>query len=322
MTSMLQVDSMPKESLLNNLDGLSLDEPLEVNVHNINSSAPQTNAQQLNVQQTNNSQNIMELKTVQSVAFKTLVEALKELLTDTCIEITEEGLKIIAVDQTRSVLVHLKLDADKFEHFSCQGRIIIGVNMLNMHKLIKTINSSDTLTLFMDRHDMNHLGIKIENGEKNTKTIYKLNLLDLDREHISIDPAEFNSVITMPSNDFQKICRDMYNVADFVEIKNINTQLIFACKGEFCLQETVLTDSKSSTAATSSGGMNSIVSNNSNEIVQGVFNLKYLVLFTKCTNLCNTVELYLKNDYALIIKYAVASLGEIKLCLAPQTDAQ
>ncbi len=118
----------------------------------------------------------------------------------------------------------------------------------------------------------------------------------------------------MPSTDFQKICRDMYNVADFVEIKNINTQLIFACKGEFCLQETVLSDSKN-------GGINSIVSTNTSEIVQGVFNLKYLCLFTKCTNLCNTVELYLKNDYALIIKYAVASLGEIKLCLAPQTDA-
>ena len=80
--------------------------------------------------------NIMELKTVQSVAFKTLVEALKELLTDTCIEINETGLKIIAVDQTRIVLVHLKLDAAKFDHFHCQGRIIIGVNMLNLHKLI------------------------------------------------------------------------------------------------------------------------------------------------------------------------------------------
>jgi proliferating cell nuclear antigen len=260
------------------------------------------------------SSNVMELKTVQSVAFKTLMEALKELLNDTCIEISETGLKIIAVDQTRIVLVHLRLDANKFEYFHCHGKIVIGVNMLNLHKLIKTINSSDTLTLFMDRNDMNHLGIKIENGEKNTKTVYKLNLLDLDPENISIDPAEFNSVITMPSNDFQKICRDMYNVADYVEIKNINTQLIFACKGEFCLQETIISDSKAT------GGTNSIVSANANEIVQGIFNLKYLVLFTKCTNLCNTVELYLKNDYALIIKYSVASLGEIKLCLAPQTE--
>ena len=43
-----------------------------------------------------------------------------------------------------------------------------------------------------------------------------------------------------------------------------------------------------------------------------------IVLFTKCTNLCNSIEMYLKNDYPLIICYAVANLGHIKLCLAPQ----
>ena len=56
---------------------------------------------------------------------------------------------------------------------------------------------------------------------------------------------------------------------------------------------------------------------NQNEIIQGVFSLKYLVLFTKCTNLSSSIELYLKNDYPLIIRYQVANLGEVKLCLAP-----
>ena len=255
----------------------------------------------------------LELKTVQSSAFKVLIEALRELLTDTCIEFDETGMKIIAMDMSHVVLVHLKLDARRFEHYQCEGKIVIGVNMLNFHKLIKTINSNDTLTMFMDTNDMNHLGIKIENSEKNTKTTYKLNLLDLDKDNITIDPAEFNSVITMPSSDFQKITRDMNNIAELVEVKNINNQLIFKCKGDFCQQETVLSDNDN--------GINQIQTRNPSEIVQGVFSLKYLVLFTKCTNLCNTVELYLKNDYALIIKYAVASLGEIKLCLAPQSSS-
>jgi proliferating cell nuclear antigen len=247
---------------------------------------------------------------VQASSFKILIEALKELLTDTCIEFDETGLKIIAMDNSHIVLVHLKLDANKFEHFVCKNKLSIGVNMLNFHKLIKTINSNDTLTLFMDETDINHLGIKIENGDKNTKTTYKLNLLDLDNPHISIDPTEFNSVITLPSTDFQKICRDMSNVSELVEIKNIYNQLIFTCKGDFCCQETVLSDSDNKQSCIGASA-------SSNEIVQGVFKLKYLVLFTKCTNLCNTIELYLKNDYPLIIKYAVASLGDIKLAIAP-----
>jgi proliferating cell nuclear antigen len=177
-----------------------------------------------------------------------------------------------------------------------------------MYKLIRAINSNDILTLFIESNDMNHLGIKIENGDKNTKTTYKLNLLDLDNQKITIDSADFNTTITLPSIDFQKLCRDMNNIAEFVELKNVDDQLILSCTGEFCSQETIIVNNDNG---------NIITTKNCGEIVQGVFNLKYLVLFTKCTNLCNTVELFLKNDYPLMISYTVASLGEIKLALAP-----
>jgi len=43
-------------------------------------------------------------------------------------------------------------------------------------------------------------------------------------------------------------------------------------------------------------------------------------LFTKSTNLSNSIELYLKTDYPLILKYSVANLGEIRFCLAPKVD--
>jgi proliferating cell nuclear antigen len=43
-----------------------------------------------------------------------------------------------------------------------------------------------------------------------------------------------------------------------------------------------------------------------------------LVMFTKCTNLCSNVYIFIKNDYPIIIQYKVADLGTIKLCLAPK----
>jgi proliferating cell nuclear antigen len=57
-------------------------------------------------------------------------------------------------------------------------------------------------------------------------------------------------------------------------------------------------------------------------IYRGEFDSKYLLQFTKCTNLSNVIELYLKNDYPLIVQYAVGSLGSIKLCLAPQQPSE
>lgn len=263
----------------------------------------------------------LEIKTVQAVAFKVLVEALKDLLTDTSVEFDETGMKILAMDTSHVVMVHLKLDASKFEVYHCEGRISVGFNMLNLHKLIKTINNSNTLSLYIDRDDPNHLGIKIENNEKNSRTTYKLNLLDLDHQSISVDPTAFTEVVTLPSTDFQKICRDMSNLAEYMEICSVNNQLIFRCKGDFCEQETVVSDSSTTSAENASNASNASTDaapSSSNEIVQGVFSIKHLVHFTKCTNLCATMELYLKNDYPLIIRYDVSSLGSIRLALAPQ----
>ncbi len=258
---------------------------------------------------------MLEIRTVQASAIKTMVEALKDLLTDTRIEFDITGMKVVAMDNAHIVLVHLKLDANRFEHFHCSRRLDIGVNMLNLHKLVKTINSNDVLVMFIDNDDPNHLGIRIENTEKNSFTTYRLDLLDLDNQKIDVDPAEFSSVITLPSTDFQKICRDMHNIADHVEIKNFDNKLVFSCRGEFCSQETVLCDDTKCQPPTATDATKP------QHIVQGIFSLKYLVMFTKCTNLCNIVELYIRNDFPLIVKYNVASLGSIKLLVAPHHDA-
>ena len=245
------------------------------------------------------------LKTVQTSAIRVLIEAIKEIITDANIMISKTGLKIMTMDPSHTILIHLKLDAEKFEKFYCEKDVTIGISMLCLFKLIKIMSNNDTLTLYVEKDDINRLGIKIENGEKNSLTNFKLNLMDLPKDYIDIPPASFESVLTMPSNDFQKICRDMNQIADNLEIKSIENQLIFSCKGDFATQETIIGETNL--------GLAFIKNNQPKEVVQGIFALKHLVLFTKCTNLCPTIEIYLKNDYPLIIKYGIASLGDIKL---------
>lgn len=248
---------------------------------------------------------ILELHTVQTSAFKTLIEALKELLTDTVVEFDETGMKILTTDTAHVILVHLRLHANKFEKYKCDRKLTVGINMINFYKIIRAANSSDTLSITMNEDDMVHLHITFENSEKNSKSTYSLNLLDMDPTEIDIPPEKFPVVITLPSTDFQKICRDMHSIADVVEICSIGNQLIFRCTGDFCSRETILSDASPEPCK---------------DIVQGMFNLKYLTLFTKCTNLCNTLEVYLKNSYPIVCRYQVASLGEVKLALTPQDD--
>ena len=72
---------------------------------------------------------------------------------------------------------------------------------------------------------------------------------------------------------------------------------------------------------TESDGSMEFIQQDTKKIIQGNFSLKNLGYFIKCTNLCNQIEMFLENDLPLVVKYSVASLGDIKLCLAPLPDA-
>lgn len=223
----------------------------------------------------------------------------------------KDGIRMIAMDNTRTVLVHLRLHADKFEKFSYNydsRKFVIGVNTDHLYRIVRTATNDDTITFYVDKSDSNSLGILLEDGERKQVTRYKLNLLDRDEPDIQLPETEFSAHITMPSTDFQKICRDMTLLgAKTIDIKNVGTSLTFGCKGHFASRTTIMGDSENEFS----------IQKRSDEIVTGNFSLPHLVLFTKCINLCNNLEIHMKNDWFLMIRYVVANLGEIKLCLMP-----
>jgi len=258
-----------------------------------------------------NSKYLVNIKTVQSGAFRILVEALKDILTDTNIVFDSTGIKLIATDNSHSVLIHMRLHSDKFEGFHCPETKIVGVNMNNMYKLLKTMVNNDILTIFIEKDDPNRLGFKINNTVKNSQTIFRMNLLDISSDDIVVPPVTFETELTFPAQEFQKLVRDMTNIGDTIDIKSVGNHLMLDCEGDFAKQETVLSETQD--------GLSFSLTAKPETPIQGTFSLKYLLLFTKCTNLCNLIHMYIKNDYALIIRYDVANLGDIKLCLSPNT---
>ena len=90
----------------------------------------------------------LNIKTEQAAAFRILIEALKEILTEANFIFDETGVKLMAMDSTHSILIHMKLDANSFEFFHCPNKVVVGVNMLNFFKLIKIIIPAFCLTGF------------------------------------------------------------------------------------------------------------------------------------------------------------------------------
>jgi len=258
--------------------------------------------------------NVLTIKTVQIAPFRTLMTALKDILLETNISFQPDGIRIINMDKSHTILAHLFLAAPNFEFYECtKEKIIIGVNMFHLFKLINSIDNDDTLTIYIENSDYNdgvvsHLALKFENGEIKQCKTQKLRLIEPEQEELVYPDVKFSSIINLPSADFQKIIRDLSCISDKLEIKSVGNELIFKCSGQFASAEIH--------RAESDGSMGFVLKQDSAKVIQGEFSLKNLGYFIKCTNLCSQIEVYLENDLPLVVKYDVASLGSIKLCLA------
>ena len=259
--------------------------------------------------------NVFTLKTVQIAPFRTLMTALKDILLETNISFQPDGIRIINMDKSHTILVHLYLAASNFEFYECKKeKIIIGVNMFHLFKLINSIDNDDTLTIYIESNDyydgiVSHLALKFENGDIKQCKTQKLKLIEPEQDELEVPNVKFSSIINLPSQDFQKIIRDLSCISDKLEIKSVGNELIFKCQGQFASAEIHRAEADES--------MKFILIQDSAKIIQGEFSLKNLSYFIKCTNLCPQIEVYLENDLPLVVKYNVASLGEIKLGLVP-----
>jgi hypothetical protein len=97
--------------------------------------------------------NVLTIKTVQISPFRTLMTALKDILLETNITFQPDGIRIINMDKSHTILVHLFLSAQNFEFYECKKeKIIIFCGKLNSAKgydvfgkaIIKILNKYKT----------------------------------------------------------------------------------------------------------------------------------------------------------------------------------
>ena len=262
-------------------------------------------------QQNDFSKYLFHLWTSKTPPIKYLTELLKDLLTEGNLECSAEGIKLLSIDPGRTVLIHLKLDKSSFEDFKCEQPIVLGINLEHFFKIIKNMENSDTLRLFVEKDNVNRLGIERYNKEENiNNTIYQ-SLIDIPVQRRDIPSPSFKSVIVMSSARFQKICREISQFSEKIEITCISNQLIFKGCNESASQEIRIKPCANGIT---------FEQNSPDEIIQGVFKLKHLVQFSKCANLSSNIRILIRNDYPIVLHCDIAGLGFVRLCLAPNAE--
>jgi proliferating cell nuclear antigen len=154
-------------------------------------------------------------------------------------------------------------------------------------------------------NDSEFIDIMISNEDKKSSTKFRLKLLEIDEEILEVPDIAMDTITTIPSIDFQRICRDMGNLATEITIQRNNTNLTLSCAGDFANQTTSIT-----------------CPDTVDKPIGNIFSLRYINLFTKATGMCSNVQIFqtsVDTEMPIIIRYSVANLGEIKFYLAPKT---
>ena len=73
----------------------------------------------------NSNNNILTIQTIQIAPFRTLMTALKDILLETNITFSPDGIRIINMDKSHTILAHLFLAAVNFEFYECKSEKIV-----------------------------------------------------------------------------------------------------------------------------------------------------------------------------------------------------
>lgn len=142
-----------------------------------------------------------------------VVDAIKDLVQDCNFDCNDSGVALQAMDNSHVALVSMMLKAESFSPFRCDRNIALGINLSSLMKVLRCAQNEDILTLKAeDAPDV--VNLVFETSESDRISEYDIKLMDIDQEHLGIPETEYAATITMPSAEFQRICRDLMALSE------------------------------------------------------------------------------------------------------------
>ncbi len=257
---------------------------------------------------------VVEAQLQQAALLKKVVDAMKDLCKDVNFDCSEKGLQVQSMDSSHVALVSLLLRESAFSDFKCDRPASLGMNVDSLSKILKICGPSDSLKLKWAT-DADVVSFQCESGEDDRIADFELKLMQIESEHMEIPEQHYKVVVKLPSAEFQKICRDLKEFGETMQVKASKEGITFSVQGDMGAGNVMLKPREAEKPEER-------VTLTVHEPVAATFALRYLVNFAKAAPLCGTVELGLGPDAPLLVRYNLenADNGHMQFYLAPKID--
>merc|ERR1712019_61251 len=123
-----------------------------------------------------------------------------------------------------------------------------------------------------------------ESSEEDRIADFDLKLMQIESEHMELPEQHYKVIAKLPSGEFQKICKDLKEFGETMQMKASKEGLTFSVQGDLGSGNVMLKPRESEKPEER-------VALTVHEAVTATFALRYLVNFSKAAPLCGTVEL-------------------------------
>merc|ERR1712007_174556 len=178
----------------------------------------------------------------------------------------------------------------------------------------KMCGTSDALKLRW-RSDADTVSFQCETGGDDRIADFDLKLMQIESEHMEIPEQHYKVTAKLPSSEFQRICRDLKEFGETMQVKASKEGITFSVQGDAGGGNVMLKPREAEKPEDK-------VTLTVNEPVTATFALRYLVNFSKAAPLSGVVELGLGPDAPLLVRYDLekADNGFLQFYLAPKID--
>jgi len=257
---------------------------------------------------------VFEAHLQHAVILRKVVDAMKDLCKDVNFDCSEKGLQVQSMDSSHVALVSLLLRESAFSEFKCDRPMSLGMNVDSLGKILKMCGPNDSLKVRW-QNDADTVSFQCESGDDDRISDFDLKLMQIESEHMEIPEQHYKVVAKMPSAEFQKICRDLKEFGETMQVKASKEGITFSVQGDIGAGNVMLKPREAEK-------VEERVTLTVHEPVTATFALRYLVNFAKAAPLSGLVELGLGPDAPLLVKYDVeaADNGHMQFYLAPKID--
>jgi len=226
-----------------------------------------------------------------------------DFISDATFHVTNEGLKLIAMDPANISMVILTILPSSFTEYSVNEPSKITINLEGLKQALKRVRTGESLTL---THSNNRLNATIS-GTSTRR--FSIPLIDGDETERKVPELTFNISLEMDSREFKDFIEDASIVGDAVNMR--------AAEGVFNLTSG---DTGRKVDIDLRGDSEIIKELNIKESSTSIYSIDYLKKMTKSASFSETAKLGFSSDYPLRLDFKALNQCQLSFILAPRIE--